>query len=143
MLEAMVGNLKIPYLCRNEAGNIYVLNSHTFSEDDFAAVGEELLCPNPLGILELPREWVNTIRIAFNEGISMEADAPSRVTIQPFGAGEIMVQNYNMKTEDVNLRSGPSEVYTDVFSGKVFHPTGEILSLKLPARSRIWLRPGG
>ncbi|HLF33497.1 MAG TPA: hypothetical protein VI583_04640, partial [Cyclobacteriaceae bacterium] len=143
LLEAVVGNLKVPYLCRNEAGNIYVLNSHTFSEADFAAVGEELLCPNPLGILDLPREWVNTIRNALNEGIMMGADAPARVTIQPFGAGEIMVQNYNVKTVDVKLFSTPNMKYRDVFTRKLIEPSGDGLLLNMPGRSRVWLKPLG
>ena len=54
MLEVKWGNSTVPFLTKSKDGQLYVLNSHTFSEADFKAVGEVLLCPRPLGLLDLP-----------------------------------------------------------------------------------------
>ncbi|MCK5207895.1 MAG: hypothetical protein KAQ79_07740, partial [Cyclobacteriaceae bacterium] len=50
LLDAISGDFRNPFLTQNKDKQIYVLNSHTFSEADFEAVGEVLLCPRPLGL---------------------------------------------------------------------------------------------
>jgi len=138
-LETMIDNQRIPYLSHNPEGNIYMWNVHTFSDEDFMAVGEVLLCPNPLGILEIPRLWVNKLRGVFlgEKGIALEA--PTRVAIQSFGEGEIMVQNYNQQTDSVILDLKPGG-YVDVISGKKMIADGGGLRLKMAGRSRVWVR---
>lgn len=138
-LETSVDNLRIPYLSHNPSGSIYVWNVHTFSDEDFMAVGEVLLCPNPLGILEIPRPWVNKLREVFVGEKEVASDAPSRVAIQPFGEGEIMVQNYNQQADSVtlDLKSGG---YVDVISGKKMRADGDGLKVKMAGRSRVWVR---
>jgi hypothetical protein len=138
-LEAMVHNQHIPYLSHNPAGNIYVWNVHTFSDEDFKAVGEVLLCPNPLGILEIPRPWVNKLREVFAGEKGITLDAPSRMAIQPFGVGQIMVQNYNQQVDSVTLDLTPGQ-YVDVISGRKMTSDGDGLRVKLAGRSRVWVR---
>jgi len=140
-LEASIDNHRIPYLSHNPVGNIYVLNVHTFSDEDFKAVGEVLLCPNPLGILEIPTSWVNKIREVFNEKTVGSMDAPSRITLQPFGNGEWMIQNYNQNEAIIKLGLKNTAKYVDVFSGRILTPEQDGLVLKMAGRSRVWLKP--
>lgn len=138
-LETSVDNQRIPYLSHNPAGSIYVWNVHTFSDEDFRAVGEVLLCPNPLGILEIPRPWVNKLREVFVGKKAQVSDAPARMAIQPFGEGEIIVQNYNQQADSVTLDLNPGG-YMDVISGKKMMADGDGLRIKIAGRSRVWLR---
>jgi len=139
-LETSVDNQPIPYLSHNPASNIYVWNVHTFSDEDFKAVGEVLLCPNPLGLLEIPQTWVNKLRKVFIGEKGILSDAPSRVTIQPFGDGDIMMQNYNLQPDSVILDLKNAGGYLDVFSGKKMMADTNGLRLKMAGRSRVWVR---
>ncbi|MDZ4708594.1 MAG: hypothetical protein SH818_09375 [Saprospiraceae bacterium] len=139
-LEVSVDGHRFPYLSHNPAGNIYVLNVHTFSDEDFKAVGEVLLCPNPLGILEIPRSWVNKIRTVFIEKKGVAMDGPSRITLQPFGEGEMMVQNYNQQADSIQLELKHDGVYVDIISGKKTETKGNTLNLMIAGRSRVWLK---
>ena len=141
ILEAIINGGKIPYLCRNPEGNIYILNSHTFSQEDFAAMDEVLLCPRPLGMMDLPRNWVNTIREAFTSQLDFSMDAPARVTSQPFGDGEMMIQNYNEKEITVRLAHQGPVHFTEVLSGKELPVHKDTLEITIPPRSRAWLKP--
>jgi len=50
-LEARHNSDNIAFLVARE--NIFTLNTHTFSQADFDEAGEVLLCPRPLGLLEI------------------------------------------------------------------------------------------
>lgn len=78
-------------------GRVGLLNTHTYNQDDFDAVGEVLLCPCPLGLLNLRRKALRTLRVAFSSpkispnGNLIQStlwpqalDAPSGVTFHPF-----------------------------------------------------------
>jgi len=140
LLTAKVGNRQIPYLSQNATASVFVLNSHTFSQSDFDAVGEVLLCPKQLGVLDLPEFWANTIRSIFNEGLSADLKAPMRVTFQPLGDRLWMLQNYNRKKVDVSLVSPFSSVL-DLFSQTHYQTNAERqICISMPPRSRILLQ---
>ena len=141
LLEVFNNNEKIPYLTRNREGDIYVLNAHTFSQQDFEKFDELLLCPRPLTILDLPREWTHTIRDAFVGQDQPEMDAPARVTFQPFGNGQIMLQNYNRVASEIILYSENPSAYRDMFTNKEYIPVGNQIRIKMPAGSKLWLIP--
>ena len=139
ILEAMVGEDRIPYLTVNKEENIFVLNAHTFSQADFDAVGEVLLCPKPLGFLKVPIDWANTIRKVFNSPLDIHMDAQVKVSLQKLGNGDIIIHNYNdNKTEAMLSTNGLK--YVDVITNKdVLDKNGKAL-LSMPARSRMWLK---
>lgn len=135
LLSVVENKVSIPYLTENN--NIYVLNSHTFSQADFDAVGEVLLSPKPLGILEVPDEWANVIRRIFNHQLPYEMQAPSRVTSQPLSNGDVIIHNYKKEPVEIQL-SGFEYADIDGFTGKSLNMKG---ILKVEPRSRIWLFP--
>jgi hypothetical protein len=139
MLEALVDGVKIPYLTRNKGNNIFVLNSHTFSQADFDAVGEVLLCPKPLGMLQLPDEWANVIRDVFNAPLNLRMEAPVKVSLQILGNGDIVLHNYNDDKIDARLKQVKSQ-YVDVITKKEIPIENGAALLNMPGRSRVWLK---
>jgi hypothetical protein len=139
LLEAVIGNKKIPFFSHNSDANIFVLNTHTFSQADFDAVGEVLLCPRQLGLLEVPQTWANTIRSAFNSKLNIALDAPTRVSMQTLKDGSAIIHNYNKTETELTLTTGISVKYFDTLSGKDIPSEGGKLKLKMAPRSRIWL----
>ncbi|MFA5816176.1 MAG: hypothetical protein WC865_11200 [Bacteroidales bacterium] len=129
-----------PFLIQNQNRNIYVLNSHTFSQKDFDAVGEVLLCPRQLGLLELPKPWINTIRSAFHFGDEPVIDAPSRISMQQLTNRSFIIHNYNQENTTVNIRLPQAAAYVDGFSGKTILAEGKEIKLEMAPRSRIWVR---
>jgi hypothetical protein len=140
LLEAAVGNRRIPYLTKNKEGNIVVINAHTFSNEDFEAVGEMLLCPEPVALVHLPREWANVIRHAFNEPLSFTADADARIAIQPFGKDEWMIHNYNAKESIVKLSTIKTGTVVDVLTGEQLPVANGSLNIKLSPRGKVWIK---
>ncbi len=132
-----------PYLLSNKEKNVYVINAHTFSQEDFAAVGEHLLAPRPLGLVELPREWVNVIREAFYEEGDAVIDAPARVSVQKLADGSMVIHNYNQETVNVLITFADESNYLDGFTGLPVSATGNKVKLSMKARSNIWLIADG
>jgi hypothetical protein len=131
-------------------GRIALLNTHTYSQADFDAVGEVLLCPRPLGLLEINGPALEALRKAF--GITA-FNGPSCVTYHPFdsaGPGECVIQNFNDKPVNIalsmNTENNKSSNFTDAFSGKPIsaRPTNPgnriILDITIPERGRVWIR---
>lgn len=139
LLEAKNGNNRIPFLLKNSAGNIYVLNVHTFSEADFAAVGEVLLSPRQLGIYDIPRDWANTLRSALQLSSLPVLDAPARVSFQQLNDGSAVVQNYNTVPAEVKITLNQEGKFRDRFDGKELPIKEKRLSFTIPARSRVWI----
>ncbi|MFA5819188.1 MAG: hypothetical protein WC854_07905 [Bacteroidales bacterium] len=129
-----------PFLIQNKNRTIFVLNSHTFSQKDFDAVDEVLLCPRQLGLLELPKSWVNTIRSAFHSVDEPVIDAPSRVSMQQLSNRSFIIHNYNQENTTVNIRLPQAAEYVDGFSGKTIPAEGKEIKLEMAPRSRIWVR---
>ncbi len=136
LLEASAGQ---PFLVQNK--NVYVLNTHTFSQQDFDAVGEVLLCPRQIGLLELPRTWMNIIRMAFNSGDEPILDAPSRIAMQQLTDQSFVLQNYNQEVTTINVQVPKEGSYVDAFTGKPILSNGKTMHLEMAPRSRIWVKP--
>lgn len=139
LLEAVINGRSVPYLTQNREGNIFVLNAHTFSEADFDRLNEVLLSPAPVGMLNLPSTWVNKLRDVFNTKLSLAVDAAPRITVQPFGSDEIMLQNYNDHEVVVKLKTSRSE-WMNVMTGTKMSVQDGTLSVVIPSRSRVWMR---
>ncbi len=138
-LVALHNSGKIPFLVARE--NIFTLNTHTFSQADFDEVGEVLLCPRPLGLLEIPETWTNTLRDQFLMPLGYTLKAPARVAFQPYGDSGWVIHNYNRQTVHIDLSTarlgnGPVE---DKFSGNQFKIHEGQIDLEIPPRSRVWM----
>ena len=129
-----------PFLVQNQSKSIYVLNSHTFSQQDFDIVGEVLLCPQQVGLLELPKLWTNIIRSAFQSDDEPTIDAPSRVSMQQLSNGNIIIHNYNVENTAVKIRFPQVAEYIDGFTGKPILVKGNEINLEMTPRSRLWIR---
>ncbi len=144
LLNAVLDSKEIPFFINSEykTGTIFTLNSHTFSQADFDAVGEVLLCPKPLGLLEIPTTWANIIRNEIVSPLNFKLNAPTRIVVQPMGDSAWMFHNYNQTKEDFSFsRPGLSKAkLIDGFTGEVLSTNGDMLKLSLQARSRIWVK---
>ncbi|MCK5134207.1 MAG: hypothetical protein KAR19_00350 [Bacteroidales bacterium] len=121
--------------------HIFTLNTHTFSQADFDKVGEVLLCPRPMGLLEIPQTWANTLRDQFLTPLGFDFNAPTRVTFQPYGDSGWVIQNYNQETVHIDLSTEGLENgrIEDKFSGKQVHILEGQINMEIPPRSRLWL----
>jgi len=140
MLEALVEGKRIPYLTGNKENNVFVLNAHTFSQADFDAVGEVLLCPKPLGLLNVPKNWANTIREVFNAPFNIDMDSPVKVALQTLGNGDIVIHNYNNEEVEVRLKSEDHQ-YVNIITNEGLSVDNGMAIIDMPARSRMWLKP--
>jgi len=134
-------------------GTVSLLNTHTYSQADFDAVGEVLLCPRPLGLLSLDGPPLSALRRAFRAGAESVFDGPSGVTFHPLSdprSPGFVVQNFNTRDVIVSLRvavepGGPVD-FTDRFAGKPLpsHTTDSSaaveVGLTIPARGRAWVQ---
>jgi hypothetical protein len=103
-------------------GSISLLNTHTYSQADFDAVGEVLLCPRPLGLLSLDGPPLAALRKAFRGATGPVFDGPGGVTFHPFSAtgdAGFVVQNFNAQEAGVTVGAR---------------------RLTVPARGRIWIQ---
>jgi hypothetical protein len=146
------GNKQLALLTVSEThpGRIALLNTHTYSQADFDAVGEVLLCPRPLGLLEINGPALSTLREAFDVATFK---GPSCVTYHPFGPGGsdgCVIQNFNEKPVNVtvtfDLDKDKSGNFIEAFSQKPIPARTTdskkqiALELTISARSRIWIR---
>jgi len=131
-------------------GRIALLNTHTYRQADFDAVGEVLLCPRPLGLLGINGPALSALREVFG---STTFDGPACVTYHPLGPagfGNCVIQNFNDKavnvTVTVQIQKDKSNEFVDAFSGKSIkiqkaEPGNHIaLDIPIPTRSRVWIR---
>jgi hypothetical protein len=142
--------LSLLTVSQTATGRVTLLNTHTYSQTDFDAVGEVLLCPSPLGLLEMNGPALTNLRKAFG---GTTFDGPSCVTYHPFdsaGPGNCVVQNFNEKPVNVsisiNAQKNKSNKFIDAYSEKPVDvrsiESGDriILNLTIPARNRVWIR---
>jgi hypothetical protein len=130
-----------------------VLNTHTFSQADFDAVGEVLLCPRPLGLLAMKGQPLQALRAAFRDQDAAVFEGPSCVTFHPLGSGaeSYLIQNYLERSVQVTLTvalgAGRSARFRDAFTGQVVSclasplGTSTTLDVAIPARGRVWIQP--
>jgi len=146
------GDKQLAFLTVSEtaSGRVALLNTHTYSQADFDAVGEVLLSPRPLGLININGSALSTLRRAFR---ITSFDGPSSVTYHPFdsaGPGNCVIQNFNDKRANVdisiNAQKNKSNKFVDAFSGKPIRirstKSGDriVLNLIIPARDRAWIR---
>jgi len=130
---------------------IALLNTHTYSQADFDAVGEVLLCPRPLGLLEINGPALSALRETFG---SSAFDGPGCVTFHPFGSSGglgCVIQNFNDKAVNASVtmpvEKGRSNRFVEAFAGTAIaagtaEPSDHVaLELSVPARGRVWVRP--
>lgn len=143
-----------------------LLNTHTYSQADFDAAREVLLCPRPLGLLEMRGSSLRTLRTAFGDYVATESgagvlskprgpvfEAPGCVTFHPLHPGTVgdcVIQNFNDAAVNVSLTvpipKGKRYRFTDGFTGKpisVQHDETEVdavMDLTILARGRVWVR---
>jgi alpha-L-rhamnosidase len=102
---------------RQGRGRILVLNTRTFSEDDFRSEGEWLLSPKPRGLSELPQAVADELRRVLRLPGGVELRAPAGVGLYLFdGAGCL----YNFRDGAVQAR----------LNGK---------DLQLPPHDAVWI----
>lgn len=128
------------FLIQNERKDIFVLNTHTFSQQDYDAVGEMLLPPRPLGILEVPETWANTIRSSFKGNDDPTISAPARISYQRLADGSFVLHNYNREKANIEIQLKPEGEFVDGFTGEKLQAAGGALRLEMAARSRIWVK---
>jgi hypothetical protein len=140
---------------RPTLGRMALLNTHTFNQADFDAVGEVLLCPRRLGLLDLPETTLSLLRQAFRGKNRMKPGipgfaGPSGVTFHPL-AGDttsFVVQNFNAQPVDVVITSNrdpaTSTQFCDAFANQPIRTSisegREVLTLRIPARDRVWIQ---
>jgi hypothetical protein len=144
-LLGAIANLKeIPFFVKSVSGNgkVYTLNTHTFSQADFDAVGEVLLCPKPLGLLEIPKGWANIFHNEINSNLDFELNAPTRICVQPLGDSAWLFHNYNKtQTEFTFSKPGLSNTkLINAFTGEEIKTVGDELKLNLQPRTRVWVK---
>jgi hypothetical protein len=148
---------------KTSEGSFALLNTHTFSQADFDAVGEVLLCPRPLGLLKMGGSALTKFRAIFGNYLLKGNDktiiqktslpifeGPSCVTIHPFANGDCVVQNFNDEQVKVTItlqfRDKEPKRFIDGFTKKripvwVTDSKGNVkLVLPIPARGRVWIR---
>lgn len=141
LLTALVDGREVPFLTAHTANGatLYVMNTHTFSQEDFDAVGEVLLAPRPLGLIRLPEPWLAVLRDVFAPGHPLKA-APARVTCQPLGEDGWFIQNYNDTSAHVALRIDDPVTLHDGFTGALLGQGPGRVAMEVPARGRWWVR---
>ena len=96
-------------------------------------MGEVLLCPKPLGLIEMPDVWVNTIHNEINAELEFDLHASTRIVVQPIGEQAWFFHNYNKTKEEVTFsKSGLSKLkLVDGFTGDEIKTDGNVLKLTL------------
>ena len=131
------GKTSVPFLVRNK--NIAVVNTHTFSQADFDAVGEVLLCPRQIGLTELPKSWLSQIRSCFRPDSGLVVEAPAKVAVQQLADGNFVVHNYNQEKTLVEISIPEGTVWEDSFTGQPIEISNNKIKMEMPPRSRVWL----
>jgi hypothetical protein len=101
LLMARADGKDVPFVTKHN--KVFVINTRTFDQQDFDAVGEVLLSPRELGILDVPRWAASIVRAAFNEAFGFRFEAPSRVTCQMLADGSFVVQSNRLEAAAFSL----------------------------------------
>jgi len=118
-LRALLAEGTVPLLTRRAArpGQLLVINTRTFSEQDFRDVGEWLLPPRPLGLATVPQPVADAIREPFLAALGAHFHAPAGVALMLFG-GEACLYSF---------RDAPARI---TFGARTFD---------LPAHGLVWV----
>jgi len=162
------GNRQVALLTITDTPNsgIALLNTHTYSQADFDAVGEVLLCPRPLGLLDMEGQPLSALRAVFGNRAITENnttilpklpfpafDGPNCVTFHPFYPytnGSCVIQNFNdvavNVTITIQIQENKPNQFIETFTGKPIltratkSKSSIALDLLIPARGRVWLQ---
>lgn len=150
VLEAVVANRRVPFLTKVTRWGtpVYVLNVHTFTQADFDAVGEVLLAPKPVGLLDLPQAWADVLRDAFTADLGVTLSAPPCVTLQSVGKNAWFLQNYRKEPVDAVLqfdalpwcrvKDGFGGRGREAFPGASVKIDRARAEMRLEPRARLW-----
>lgn len=137
-------NEKVPFLTSKQTatGQICVLNSHTFSQQDFDRIGEVLLAPTKLGLVDLPDAPLQALRQLFIKPLGIELDAPGRVTCQSMGQDNWFMQNYNDVPVKIKFRSKHTQRNgaKEVWNRALLVGHNGFIRAELEPRGRMWIR---
>jgi hypothetical protein len=145
-------------------GRISLLNTHTYSQADFDAVGEVLLCPKPLDLLSMSWGTLVPLRAAFCGEYPRYAykgpwrvgfaDTPTCMTLHPFsttGWDGFVIQNFNDAEKEACVSfpttNGTPARFIERFSGRTLSaaPVAGLpvaaVEITVPARGRVWIQP--
>ncbi|MBX7255337.1 MAG: hypothetical protein K1Y02_03155 [Candidatus Hydrogenedentes bacterium] len=145
LVYAMAGEKKVPLLTLNnlQGATVIVVNTCTFTQADFDAVGEVLLAPKWLGILDLPQPSVEVLRRALSGSLGANLLAPVRTSLQTLSNNNYIIQNYNGDSATVSLllSATATPAFSEAWSTSKIPSTSTRLDLTIPARSRVWVTP--
>jgi hypothetical protein len=142
LLEAAVGDHNVPFLTSFSVNGarVSVLNTRTFSQADFDAVGEVLLSPRPLGLLNLPQEWADVIRAELMGECDWQLRAPTRVACQQLGRTGWLIQNYNEHAVEAAMHFANSPQLNNAITGEPIVVENQGIKMDLPAHGRLWIK---
>jgi hypothetical protein len=152
-LMAEAEGQRYPFLSvgQKEASTLIFLNVHTYSQADFDAVGETLLSPRPLSLLDLPMDAFTPLRMRLGQiGPKPWLDAPARVTFQPLGDSSWFLLNNSAQPAEAELRmfGVNGDKFEDALTGEVLRAQGRpggfnlwTLKFDIEGRGRRWIRP--
>ena len=120
--SAGVGDRQVPFLTSRAVGRgrILVMNTRTFSADDFTKGGEYLLAPTALGLPKIPQLVADTIRTELLRPLHVQFRGPAVLAVVLFGKQACF---YNFRAEAVRLQ----------FQGE---------SIELAPHQCLWSNPG-
>ena len=142
ILNGYIDSEPKPFLSKSKNANIFLLNTHTFNQEDFDRVGEVLLCPKPLGLLNIPTSWANILRDVFTLPIDLKIDSPTRTAVQLLGENGYFVHNYNKSDQEIVISSNNilNNTFIDGFTQELIQNEKGKLKLNIKPRSRIWIK---
>ena len=137
---------------KSTIGTHSILNTHTYSQADFDAVDEVLLCPRPLGLLEIEGQALQTFRSTFRSREDAILKSPSCVTLHPIG--ELRDRNYVLQnflpdsvkaTLTLPKMNKPPTAFIDSFTNQPIPSRIDakaiVMEIAIPARGRVWIHP--
>jgi hypothetical protein len=102
-MSAGVGEVQVPFLTSKAIGRgrILVMNTRTFSEDDFGKEGEYLLALTALGLPKIPQSVADAIRSELLRPLRVQFRGPAGVAVVLFGKHACF---YNFRAEAACLQ---------------------------------------
>jgi len=142
LLEAPAGGRAVPFLTTFsvEGGRVSVLNTRTFSQADFDAVGEVLLSPRPLGLMNLPKHWADCVRAELMRESEWQLRGPARISCQQLGQKGWLIQNYNGRPVEITMHFANSPRLENALTGDPIIVEKPGIQINLPARGRLWIK---
>jgi hypothetical protein len=148
MLKVKSANEILPFMTlqkHSSGGGVYVINMDTFSEKDFKAIREVLLAPKSVSWLDLPDEWLNTIRRSFTEPLGWSFKGPGRIGVYSFSNDNWVFYNFNNKAIEIDfkidtLNQAVSQLrFKNRVTGMQITPVDDQLHLAMTKRNMLWV----